>query len=463
MELRLKNIGPISTATIELTGLTVIGGLNDTGKSTIGKCLFSIVKAVRNRELEYVSFRRLRVDTLSSDFVSSLRRISSISISPSLLSSLVRRVFDIDNFDIDVDADLLEGNLSEVKERISTELSHREFTSGRRLSTLGKVEESPLFREQYIDIFIDSLRLLVSQRKDVQGMYATSFENVIGATFRGEINNQRANDQKGIIELIHSSTTILSSSFEKNRMNQMIIKEEALTDLFEDATLLESPFVLNFRPSLNYFRGSYENPFNIAYTTSDLLQKLTFATSLAISQNDAINNSLGISISRTIGETIKGKIYFNQEKDDFFFLGDDKIEVRIANTASGVKTLGIIQMLATAGILNGTNLLIIDEPEVHLHPAWQLVCADVIATLVTKYNVYCVVSSHSPYFLQALEAYTKYYKMDHLTKFYLSEKTVTGCTVRDITSDLEPLYDLLAEPMERIAYLQTRTPKPQND
>jgi predicted ATPase len=41
MELKLNNIGIIKNANITLDGLTVIAGENDTGKSTVGKVLYS--------------------------------------------------------------------------------------------------------------------------------------------------------------------------------------------------------------------------------------------------------------------------------------------------------------------------------------------------------------------------------------------------------------------------------------
>ena len=38
MKFTLKNVGKINQAEIELQGITVIAGENDTGKSTVGKC-----------------------------------------------------------------------------------------------------------------------------------------------------------------------------------------------------------------------------------------------------------------------------------------------------------------------------------------------------------------------------------------------------------------------------------------
>ncbi len=45
MEIIIKKIGLLPKAKIILDGLTVIAGENDTGKSTIGKVIFSIIKA----------------------------------------------------------------------------------------------------------------------------------------------------------------------------------------------------------------------------------------------------------------------------------------------------------------------------------------------------------------------------------------------------------------------------------
>lgn len=43
MNLELKNVGKIKYADVELNGITVIAGENNTGKSTIGKMLFCMI------------------------------------------------------------------------------------------------------------------------------------------------------------------------------------------------------------------------------------------------------------------------------------------------------------------------------------------------------------------------------------------------------------------------------------
>ncbi|WP_239650422.1 AAA family ATPase [Brachyspira hyodysenteriae] len=56
MELQLRNIGMIKEADITLDGLTLIAGENDTGKSTVGKALYSVVAGLNNAEKNYKEY-----------------------------------------------------------------------------------------------------------------------------------------------------------------------------------------------------------------------------------------------------------------------------------------------------------------------------------------------------------------------------------------------------------------------
>ena len=48
MELKIQNVNKIKYADIKLNGLTVIVGANDSGKSTVGRVLFSVIKSLIN-------------------------------------------------------------------------------------------------------------------------------------------------------------------------------------------------------------------------------------------------------------------------------------------------------------------------------------------------------------------------------------------------------------------------------
>lgn len=48
MKLSIENIGYINKADIEIAGLTLIAGPNNTGKSTIGKVLYTVFNGLYN-------------------------------------------------------------------------------------------------------------------------------------------------------------------------------------------------------------------------------------------------------------------------------------------------------------------------------------------------------------------------------------------------------------------------------
>ncbi|MDO9795263.1 AAA family ATPase, partial [Glaesserella parasuis] len=71
MRLVIDKFGIINKASIDINGLTVICGENDTGKSTIGKLIFSLIKSSQKYEDD------LEVGAIS-EIRSSLFKISSL-------------------------------------------------------------------------------------------------------------------------------------------------------------------------------------------------------------------------------------------------------------------------------------------------------------------------------------------------------------------------------------------------
>ncbi|RUM60027.1 MAG: hypothetical protein DSY66_05160, partial [Persephonella sp.] len=60
MRLLLKNVGKFKEVDLIIDGITVIGGENNTGKSTISKTLFSIIKAYQEaEEFAYIEKKEL--------------------------------------------------------------------------------------------------------------------------------------------------------------------------------------------------------------------------------------------------------------------------------------------------------------------------------------------------------------------------------------------------------------------
>ena len=70
MDIKLRNFGKIKEADIQLSGLTLIAGPNDSGKPTVGKALFAIIKSIANYP-DY--FNQVNSEKLYREYLKPLR------------------------------------------------------------------------------------------------------------------------------------------------------------------------------------------------------------------------------------------------------------------------------------------------------------------------------------------------------------------------------------------------------
>ncbi|MBR5269299.1 MAG: AAA family ATPase, partial [Anaerotignum sp.] len=61
MKIQLQNIGIVKDSTIDLNGLTVITGKNNSGKTTVGKVVYSLLDAVCNLQVKARSDRYIYI------------------------------------------------------------------------------------------------------------------------------------------------------------------------------------------------------------------------------------------------------------------------------------------------------------------------------------------------------------------------------------------------------------------
>lgn len=62
MKLRIKNFAKIEDADINIDGITVIAGENNTGKSTVGKIFFSLFNSLSNVDEKILEERLKEID-----------------------------------------------------------------------------------------------------------------------------------------------------------------------------------------------------------------------------------------------------------------------------------------------------------------------------------------------------------------------------------------------------------------
>ena len=410
MRLILENIGIIEKADINISGLTIIAGNNDSGKSTIGKIAYSLTKSFEDFESNYEKSKTRKIQRYSLDLFRLFRENLDLRKMSELreLMDRLRMIKKIDN-----------KRLLDLIDRLKRSIDKNSI----------KIDEKT---RKKIDDYSNKIEAIFTETKSKNSKIIQSVKDIFESEFRNQINNILTNESK--ISVLDGKNSIINIQVRDNEIVHN--KSEKIDEIFpfDSSVFIETPFILTYKEELEMSK---------IHHVRELLNKL---------ETPNINNKNG---SLNISKIIKGEIYFDEEEDNFSFKkisGKKKIKIDILNSASGIKSLGILQLLDRSEEFNKNLLLIIDEPEVHLHPDWQVEYAKLLVQLV-KQGVKVLITSHSPYLIEALNKFSKEEKLGEDVKFYLSESNKDGkAIIIDKTKDKEEIFDKLSKPFERLVF-----------
>lgn len=434
MRIKINNFGTIAEADVAVGGLTVITGENDTGKSTVGKILFSMVKAISRYEEDLEEDKEERITSIVEKIYFNLRRRINISATPE-----IRDLFNPRKFYAALKVDLYK-TLTERENYLShlinkSELSELAADSVR--SDLLKIHEIMLEPDDEISAISRALR---------KAFYSE---------FKGEIIQKgHITPVKASLEVIDGASPLIDIKWTKDGISQFHYADGLG---FSDATYVDSPSVMQYHNLVRYAKTLFDNNgepgrLTVPLHVKDLTTKLSdsvynfFVHADLFDSNSFYNSSL--NISNKINNTFSGEVTYDTEQNEFF-LEKQGFRINSSNIASGIKSLGILDMLIKCGAAAENSLLIIDEPEVNLHPKWQVFYAEMICELVAI-GVDIIITTHSPYIIDALKHYSD--KKDIKNHFYISERFPGEdyTTFVDITDNIAYAINLLASPLNEL-------------
>lgn len=432
MNLKLHNILKIKDADIEIGGLTVLTGENNSGKSTVGKILFSILKATNN--------------------VRQLDKMKTVSIIRRELLSLKKMFHSSENISFLEDIQILSLNLidrgisvDEMRQILEIEAEKRDFSS-RSVAIM----QNRLTRIDKLIIKLDNPEIAVKDE----------FEAIAKSEFMEPLNSFGSKDS---YILFHDETTDADGSDIELVINDGKVDKIRLwgNSSVEDITYIESPIYLHI---LNTLRLSSPIPTtslrgipsslrrdNIPYHLADMAEKmLSSAEDLTGLFSQEIYGEDYRNQLDEISSVTGGEFVLNDKAKQLAFKQNGNVVPPIS-VASGIKSFGVLQRLLQTDSISTFKMLIWDEPEIHLHPEWQVIFCRLIVQLVAK-GTPIVVSSHSPYFVQALRYFASAYGIEKDVKYYMAEEfnETTLSTVKEVTNDLNRIFTRLAAPLRDI-------------
>lgn len=414
MEIVVKNIGKVKEANIKINGITVIAGENDTGKSTISKALFTVfnsfynindkVKQQRKRSIENIINKHTvnEIDFDENFFNTFFKNSNSIN----LIANTI-----IENF-----ATYIKDN-NKLKNEILNYFKN--FDLKLKNSTIEDIS-------QKIEVILN-----ISNKEVESSILTDNLNN----EFNGQINNIFINE-KGIIEIKL-----------KNKQLKFIISNDKVEDIEKtsetiitsEAVYLDDPFIID----KNFDNEKISN------------HKIFLVNKLFYDDESTNNNVEKIAISKKL-ENIYNRLNIvcpgnmvesNKNTNDFSYRFNNK-ELDIKNLSAGLKTFVILKTLLEKGILEENGVIILDEPEIHLHPAWQVIFAELIVLIQKEFNMHILLNTHSPYFLNAIEIYAEKHNIKEKCNFYSAYLSEQFSEFKDVTDNIEEIYYKLARPFQ---------------
>lgn len=418
----MKNIGKVAEADVEINGIAVVAGENGTGKSTVGKALYAAFNSMSNSQNKIDKMRRNSVErTLRKAYTGGpLGPMSRHKRSAGRISDFTDRVFSGE-----CTRDEL---IDEIKEYYGKEIS-REIESDFTNGVAGVAD-------QIIEI------MDISDDEVFRAIATNRFQS----EFNGQINSV-FDDEIGSVGLqIKGSSTVFSIAGDEvtEVHNRRILRFRA--------HYLDDPFLID---SLGGAYGSAFRPRTLLGHQEELRQDLIRAT-VRYDDNEsspldeiAMERHLKVLMDKVVS-LCPGHFEKSGNHDRLIYLEKGFVRgLEPGNLSAGLKTFAIMKVLLKSGALDAGGTIILDEPEIHLHPAWQLAFAEIIVLLQKELGMHVLMSTHSPYFLNAIEVYSKKYGIDGLCSYYLAETCADGRSrFSDITCSTEMAYEKLAAPFD---------------
>lgn len=444
MRLELTNINKIKSAAIDLKGLTVIAGTNDSGKSTLGKMLFTVVKSLGethvNKEEEKADRILEKIEQLYRTVTQQFSTVGGVETRERIKQEFLppRMMADISAF---YKNSLLSG---EVREQML--LSYIE----EKKQQIGDGHFSLWLPDSCFQK-LDEIYEAISEKTELKSVFVSEFRSGIRSEFLGRICSDGTDSS---MVTFHGEEGTVNIEISDDDIKQVEMSPDLYYSL-ADVTFVETPLYMQL---MNVFSRA------ITYKASDHKYMIVkpivplhikdLANKLELSQYNfgkRTANAMGIE------QIIDGYFEYDKRTKDFQIVRKQHgktVKVKSINVASGIKMFGLIQLLLEVGEISEKKMLIIDEPENHLHPKWQVECAHLLVKMA-KAGIPLMVSSHSPYFIQGIRYFANKEQAEGLVNYYLAEEDeATGYSiVTEATDDLNKIFVKLAEPLNEIMNL----------
>ena len=360
LKIKFKNLGPLKKGEVTIRNMTIFCGKNNTGKTYVNYLIYSILETLK----DYRTNLNLNIDQLFKEGVQEIDVVSLFDnnfdrIIKEIANEVKENLYKVFNSKKDFFEELeleIELDKEQKREKLIKLKFDRNVTIGEnkvKISNLNKVEGS------------DKITLIYFKEKTEKKILEESLrryiENFLQICLIQEVN------QKYMLPTERNGLNIFYNELLRKRAN----------------------IVENMDFSVEG-KEEIENVNNYPKPVKDYLRILTELDRYDKNEGNGIFVNIAKEMEK---EIIRGK--YKIDNNRIFYQTENEKELDLYIASSTVKTIfGIIFYLRH--LIKNKDYLIIDEPELNLHPENQVKIAKLLARLVNS-GIKVIISTHSDY------------------------------------------------------------------